>query len=304
MLAGVLVAGAASTPAAAAPAAAEADRDQADRALIEQLTAARAADLARERKRADDRELEKLEKLEEQDKALRAALAKVSATRAQLDKTRRQRDELARERRALVDELTARDRLLEAEVTAYREAVTKLAETPNAKKRAALQRYADGDRIGGFAVLEDITRAENDARAKTAAIANAANLRELAALAYEMKDRGEKTTAEVVALYEEITKLDAGVMLDWALLSLLHDEAGRLSDAKRAAEAAEGLASTLAEQRSDAGGRPRGRQAPLREEPRHRPEASRRQPRLRRRAAQPRRQPRACQKLCVGGPVG
>lgn len=223
------------------------DLNRSERALVEQLTAKRVAVIIRERRIATEREEKLLRRLEAKDKRLRAIEAKASSTQAQLADAQRERDKLARDRRKLVDQLAARDREFEAEIAAYREAVTGLAQTTNPKKRAALERYANGDRQGAFPILEDITRAENAARAKAAAIASAKNLRDLAPLAHEMKDRGEKTTPEVIALYEEITALDRGVAWDWITLARLYDEGGQLEKARRAAESAVKVSSTARE---------------------------------------------------------
>src|SRR5262249_34281814 len=116
------------------------------------------------------------------------------------------------------------------------------------EKRAALQRYADGDRRGAMAVLDSLTRAENGARTQAAAIANAAELRKLAQLAEDMKDKGELHTQELIARYKEVTQLDPGVVWDWLSLTGLYQEAGRLDQAQATCAKAVELAETTVKQ--------------------------------------------------------
>ena len=54
--------------------------------------------------------------------------------------------------------------------------------------------------------------------------------------------KGKLTTAQVIARYEEVTRLDPGVFWDWVELGRLYQDAGRLPDALRAAKAAAGVA--------------------------------------------------------------
>src|SRR6185436_10064375 len=104
------------------------------------------------------------------------------------------------------------------------------ADSPDPRKREALKRYAEGDRAGGFDALVAIQNAETKAVA--------AGWREIAALAQDRKDRGELGTAEVIPLYETAQTLDPDYTWGWLVLRRLYREAGRLPDARRAAEQA------------------------------------------------------------------
>jgi tetratricopeptide (TPR) repeat protein len=134
------------------------------------------------------------------------------------------------ERQRLVDKIAYRDRQFAAEIVAYRREVASIANSPDLSKRAALQRYVDGNRAGGFAALIEIQRAETKAVA--------AGSRELGALALDRKDRGEMTTGEVIPIFAEAQRLDPEDAWGWMALRRLYQEAGRLSGAEKAAREA------------------------------------------------------------------
>ena len=217
-----------------------ADREADTQALILRLMADRAAILARDRGLA---EAAKLEALAKKEKQLRRAKRMTRRVRTQLRRVDKQRKQL-------ITQVTALDRKLAAEIAVYRAAVTKLARSPNPRKRKALEQYANGQRKQAYAVLHDLASANQQARKKAADIASAAELRELMPLAQDMKDRGDKTTTEVIAEYEAIVALDSGVVWDWIWLARLYDEAGRLDRARQAARKATDLA--WADVRADA----------------------------------------------------
>src|SRR5262249_16753468 len=116
------------------------------------------------------------------------------------------------------------------EITEYRQQVASIANSPDPRKRQALQRYADGDRAGGFDALVAIQKAETKAVA--------AGWREIAALAQDRKDRGEMGTAEVIPFFETAQTMDPDDAWGWIALRQLYEEAGRLPDARHAAEQA------------------------------------------------------------------
>jgi tetratricopeptide (TPR) repeat protein len=217
------------------------EREQA--LLIEQLYVDRAAVIARERKIADERELRLLDKYQAKDQELRAALKQVGTSATKLKELQQDREKLAQDRLRLTKDLVARSREFEMELAAYREAVTGIARSPSPEKRDALRRYADGDRKGAYAVLEDITEAENASRMKAARDvankANAANSRQNCPLALDMKDRGEADTDKVIRCYEEVVAWDKGEPWDWFSLVGLYQESGALPKAQHACE--EGL---------------------------------------------------------------
>ena len=169
-------------------------------------------------------------------------------------RTRQVRAELRRvreEQAELVAQVAAKDLQLAAELAAYRQAVTKLAESPDPRERAALERYAHGERRQAVAVLEVLAAAKRKTRQQVTDISSVAELREITPLYRDMKDRGEMTAAEVAATYEAIVVLDPGVVWDWIYLVHLYEEAGQLDKAAHAADSAAKLARTDAANHRD-----------------------------------------------------
>jgi tetratricopeptide (TPR) repeat protein len=135
-----------------------------------------------------------------------------------------------------VANLAARDRAYAQEITVFRAAVQDIAATPEGA--AALARFNAGDEIGALAILDNLRMARDAARKKRADIESAAEGRRIATLALEARVRGKLTTAQVIARYEEVTRLDPGLHWDWVELSRLYRDAGTLPEARRAAERA------------------------------------------------------------------
>jgi tetratricopeptide (TPR) repeat protein len=223
-----------SAPAVAAPA----DLDTDQRALIDKLTADRALAVANERRIAADEQAALNDGLEAQDRAMRAAASKAAGDAAKLAQLRKQRDGIARQRRELVAALAERDQVLAAEVRAYREVVTGIARSPDPRKRKALQRFADGEEREALVDLDVIAEANRAARIKAVDLAEAAERRPTAWLALQACDNGRVTLDEVGRRFEQLTWLDPWVPWDWIELARLHNEQGRLADARRAAHAA------------------------------------------------------------------
>ena len=199
------------------------DRNAESRALVQRLVLERAAAVASVQRIADEREEQLFAEL----------AAKERRWRAEQHKSRKAQSELAKvtaERQRLVDEIANRDRRFAAEIEEYRRQVASIADSPDPRKREALKRYAEGDRAGGFDALVAIQKAETKAVA--------AGWREIAALAKDRKDRGELGTAEVIQFYETAQNMDSDYSWGWIELRLLYQEAGRLPDARRAAEQA------------------------------------------------------------------
>ena len=101
-----------------------------------------------------------------------------------------------------------------------------------------MARFNAGDEIGALTVLDNLRAARDAARQKRADIESAAEGRRIATLALEARNRGKLTTAEVIARYEEVTRLDPGVHWDWVELGRLYTDAGSLPAALRAARSA------------------------------------------------------------------
>ena len=216
---------------------AQIDRDIDKRAIVDRLTLERAEVVFVRDKKGEEREHELFHRLGLQNAQLRKqeivlrkeasntaiAVAKLNAVTVSLTKVDAQRQ-------ALVDQLAARDRQFAAEIGEYRRQMASLANSPDPRKRAALQEYADGNRKAAFAVLDAIDRADIKAMA--------AGTLELGALALDMKDRGEQNAADVIAVYERALRLDPEVYGGWVELARLYTEVGKLPEARRAAEEA------------------------------------------------------------------
>jgi hypothetical protein len=213
-------------------AAAEVDLDAPTKALVERLVLDRAASLAAVQRRADERERILLAQLAQKDKSLRSQRSQTAAVQQELES-------VTAERQRLVREIENRDTQFKAELAEYRRAIVGLASSPSQERRAALERYADGDRVGAFSVLEELTRIEAEARARAAlrvaSLESAKSFRELATLAEDMKDRGEKTTAEVLKIWSQAASLDPDDFWTWVNLARLHAESGGTGEAMRAA---------------------------------------------------------------------
>ena len=208
--------------------AAQAESPQADvaaetRALVQRLVLDRAAAIAAVQRIADEREERLFAELAVKDRRLRAESGSRAA--AQTDLAR-----VTAERQRLVDEIATRDRQFAAEIAEYRKQVASIANSPDPRKRAALERYAEGDRAGAFEALLAIQEAETKAVA--------AGWREIAALAQDRKDRSEMGTAQVISIYEKAQSLETAYLWGWIELRRLYQEAGRLADARSAAEEA------------------------------------------------------------------
>jgi tetratricopeptide (TPR) repeat protein len=103
--------------------------------------------------------------------------------------------------------LSERDRTYAQEIAVFRKAVQDIAATPEGA--AALARFNAGDEVGALAVLDKLRAARDAARQK-----------------------------EVLARFEEVTRLDPDVHWDWIELGRLHQANGQLALARRAAEQA------------------------------------------------------------------
>jgi len=139
--------------------------------------------------------------------------------------------------------LAASDRAYAQEISVFRAAVQDIVAIPEGA--TALARFNAGDEVGALAILDDLRAARDAARQKRADIESAAEGRRIATLALDARAKGKLTTAQVIARYEDVTRLDPGVQWDWVELSRLYQDAGRLGDAQRAAQAAADTAATV-----------------------------------------------------------
>jgi hypothetical protein len=140
-----------------------------------------------------------------------------------------------------VADLAARDRAYAQEIATFRSAVEDIAATPEGA--AALARFNAGDEIGALAILDNLRAARDRARQKRADIESAVEARRIATLALEARVKGKVTAAQVIARYEEVTRLDPGVHWDWVELARLYRAIGTLPLALAAARHAADTAS-------------------------------------------------------------
>ena len=214
------------------------------------LFAASATQAAAERN-ADQQLRTQRKQIEELHARLRSGEAKlqIALTDARAGETKRQAElgelragtakllaELAEAQETYVAALAARDRAYAAEIAVFRKSVQDIAATPQGA--AALARFNSGDEVGALGVLDTLRAARDAARKKGADIESAAEGRRIATLALEARTRGKLGTTEVIARFEEVTRLDPGVHWDWIELGRLYQDAGRLGDALRAANSA------------------------------------------------------------------
>lgn len=125
------------------------------------------------------------------------------------------------------------DQAYAVEIVSLRKAVQDIAATPEGA--VALARFNAGDEEGALAILDDPRKARDVAAA-----------RRIATLALEARQRGKQTTGQLIARFEELTRLDPGTHWDWIELGRLYMDAGQLAGAASAASAA---ASTTADDR-------------------------------------------------------
>jgi tetratricopeptide (TPR) repeat protein len=155
---------------------------------------------------------------------------------------RRAQAALAAAQDEFVQRLAARDHAYAQEIAVFRRAVEDVAATEEGA--AALARFNAGDELGAVSILDDMRHARDAARRKGADIESAAEGRRIATLALEGRTRGKFTTDQLITRYEEVTRLDPGMHWDWIELGRLYRDAGRLMDARRAAEAAANAATS------------------------------------------------------------
>jgi Tetratricopeptide repeat len=226
------------TEAVAGPAATVIDPTAEQRFVIEQLTADKAMTVANERRIADARQNQLYEQLQATDRELRVAQGRAAGHAAALARVRKARDEIAKQRQELVAALAQRDRTLEAELRAYREAVTAIATSPDPKTQELLRRYANGEQREALAESDVLADADLAARRKASAIASAAKRRPWAILAIQAHDNGKVTLEEVIQKFEKLTQLDPGMTWDWIVLGRLYREQGRLDESQKVAQLA------------------------------------------------------------------
>ncbi len=160
------------------------------------------AALIRERRLADDRELQLIATYETRLRTARMrADGRVAGAAAELEKARADYAQL-------VQTIALRDAASRAEIEAYRAEAQGLAAQATPERLAALQRFADGDRVGAWPVLEALRVAEDRAIEAASNARRAVRWRQDADLREIMRVNGEASTADVLALWDEAARLD------------------------------------------------------------------------------------------------
>jgi hypothetical protein len=173
---------------------------QADRAALAQgLQAQFEVALIRERKLADDRELTLVGALETRLKqargAMDAAKGDTRALQVQLAAARSDYAELAAR-------LSARDTAARSEIAAHQAQAQEIADQASPTLAAALQRFADGDRLGAWPAIQALIKAAGGAKGATDE-SRLAGLRQLAELRAVMRAHGEAGASYVQELEGE-----------------------------------------------------------------------------------------------------
>lgn len=178
------------TPALAQPRGQRAaDADSVRRGLEAQYQAA----LIRERRLADEREQRLIADAEARLTRARAAAdaaqGEARAVQAELEAARADFAQL-------VEGIASRDAAARAEIDTYRREAADMVARSNPEKLAALQRFADGDRVGAWPVIQEITERSVCARLRAANEAARADDDERARLAAEMREPPPERTPE------------------------------------------------------------------------------------------------------------
>lgn len=194
------------------------------------LAAQYEATLIRERRLADDRESRLLAEAEARLRQARAqADQRAAGAEAELISARAQFAELT-------SQLTAREASLRTEIEAYRAEALNVAARASPDRLAALQRFADGDRVGAWPVIEELTQASVRARMAAASSAAAGEIREIAGLRNIMRINGEANSAQVLELWDQAATLDPRHLDTQLKRAVLLLDMGRLAEARGAAE--------------------------------------------------------------------
>ena len=228
MAAALLVGG---SPAALAQEQTATGQDAARQALAQGLQAQYEVAMIRERKMADDRETEQLGALEARLKAAReqadAAGAAARQVNASLESARADYERMAAQ-------VVQHDPTVQIDVNALRQQAESVAAKASPQMVAALQRFADGDRVGAWPELQRLTEAEQSAANVTVAD-KARDLRQLASLRDVMRAHGEASSADVLALYDASVELDPTNVKAQLERARLARDVGDLSRARAAA---------------------------------------------------------------------
>lgn len=152
--------------------------------VIAGLEAQFQAALIRERRLADDRENRLLD---EGEARLARARAAADAAAGEASEVEAELDAARRDFANLTESIAQRDALFQAQLAAYRSEAADMVVRSTPERLAALQRFADGDRVGAWPVIEDLTQASVRARLSAAEQASEADSAEVERLRDEMQ---------------------------------------------------------------------------------------------------------------------
>lgn len=231
--------------AGAAPAAAT-DIRAARRATAESIAAQYAAEQFRAARIGDETTQRLLADNDAQRRRLAAVLKDARATAAQRDAALARLAELDAQlgelnKRLLESEQTGEE--LRAQLREYQRQITDAVESAGPEVLAAYELYARGDRDTAYEVIDRLSQIEAAAAKRAGEIRAGALLRRPAYLAMDRRDRGEMTLAQVISAWERAQAADGAYYRGWITLTGLYSSAGRLADARSAAERALGVAS-------------------------------------------------------------
>lgn len=213
------------------------------RATAESIAAQYAAEQFRANRIGDERTLKLLNENEANRRRIAAILRDAKASAAQRDAAREQLKLLDAQLAEVNGKLLASEQTgeeLRAQLREYQRQITDAVESASPEVAAAYELYAAGDRDTAYEIIERLSQVEAAAAKRAGEIRAGALMRRPANLALDRRDRGEMTLAQVIVAWERAQAADQSYHEGWVDLTSLYIEAGRLVDAKKAAE--QGLA--------------------------------------------------------------
>ena len=234
-------------PLSAAYAYTPADRMEIARGLVAQADIGRI--VRRERRFADDRELAlvtedtlKIGALRSKLLGLASAAVQQHALTAKQEAARKAAEtDLVKARSdlaGLAETLARRDVEWSAEREAFRAETQQMVAAATPEKLAALQLFADGDRVKAWPILEEIADATVRSGLAAANARAAVTVRQLAAQREIMLDHGEATAADALSVEERAAKLDPADFYTQLRISRLAEILGQPGLALTAARSA------------------------------------------------------------------
>lgn len=223
-----------------------ADQDAATADLVQRLVLDRAASLARVQKKADEREQQLLDQLENKDRKLRRTLKEAQEGGRQTAQLRAELADVTAERERLVAGLIERDGNLKTELAEYRRIINELANSPSPERREALEIYANGNRVDAFRLLQELTKSEELSAKRAINLRIAARYREQATLANEMRHRKDPNITKETELKEWIAaaKYDPNDSWTWISIAYIYNSLGNYDESIESAEKAVKSANT------------------------------------------------------------